>query len=455
MQTILIIDDEAPVRSAIRMILKYERFACLEAATGPEGLDAAAQSQVDLVLLDVKMPGMDGLEVLSALKSRFPGLPAVMISGHGNVETAVEATRRGAFDFLEKPLDRDRLLLTVRNALGQANLAEENQTLRSSLAERYRLLGESECMVQLRKTIERVAASDARVLITGENGTGKELVARNLHLLSARSRGPWVDVNCAAIPGELIESELFGHEKGAFTGAGQRKTGRFEQAHRGTLFLDEVGDMPLAAQAKMLRVLEENTVQRVGGSESIPVDVRVVAATNKDLEAEVEAQTFREDLFYRLNVIPLRVPSLRERGSDAVELFAHFLQGACKRYDRPPMRLDASAVSWLLAEPWPGNVRQLRNLSERVALLVASDTVTGESFRGLGGRHRMAIGGEAGLFAIDNFELFKETAERLYIEHKLAENGWNVKKTAEALGMQRSNIYKKIERYGLKGPGAP
>ena len=453
MNNILIVDDESSIRSAVRMILKYEKFACSEAGRADEALKLLDKESVDLVLCDVKMPGMDGLELLTKLKKLQPKLPVVMISGHGTLETAVEATRRGAYDFLEKPLDRDRLLLTIRNALGQGSLAQENAKLRETIADRFRLQGECGAMQELRKTIRRVGDTDARVLITGENGTGKELVARNLHIQSSRADRPWVAVNCAAIPSELIESELFGHEKGAFTGAEARKIGKFEQAHGGTLFLDEIGDMPASAQAKVLRVLQEDQVQRVGGSDVIPIEVRVVAATNKDLEKEVAEGNFREDLFYRLNVIPLVVPPLRERGDDVIELFQEFLETACKKYDRPPMMIQPDVHNWLRSQSWPGNVRELLNLSERVALLVSDEELAADALQNLGKKEGAALGTEGALFEIESFEVFKETAERLYLHRKLSENGWNVKRTAESLGMQRSNMYKKIDRYGLKSPG--
>ncbi len=455
MKKILIIDDEESIRSAVRMILKYENYVTEEAGTGADGL-AAVQATPDLdgVLCDVKMPGMDGLDALQKIKAARPDLPVIMISGHGTVETAVEATRRGAFDFLEKPLDRDRLLLTVRNAIGQGDLVQENVALRREVASRWRILGAAPGVVEMRATIERVADTDARVLITGENGTGKELVARNLHLLSGRHERPWVDVNCAAIPSELIESELFGHEKGAFTGADNRKIGRFEQAHTGTLFLDEIGDMPLAAQAKVLRVLQENKVQRVGGDADIEIDVRVVAATNKDLEREVEEGSFREDLFYRLAVIPIHVPPLRDRGEDLVELFSRFLQQACRKYNRETMRVDVDAASRLRSQQWPGNVRELRNFAERVALLVSHDALTAKDLDRLDVSDADGAASGGALFSIDNFDLFKETSERLYFQQKLDENGWNIKRTAELLGMQRSNLYKKIERHSLKATDA-
>ncbi len=450
MSKILIVDDETSVRSAVRMILKYENFEVEEAANGSEALrKLEADPNFDAVLSDVKMPGIDGLELLPKIRQALPSLPVIMISGHGTLETAIEATRRGAFDFLEKPLDRDRLLLTIRNATAKSRLTAENETLRTRIAERFRLVGASPAMNALRAAIARVAASDARILITGENGTGKELVARNLHLQSARRDAAWVDVNCAAIPGELIESELFGHEKGSFTGADSKKIGKFEQAHGGTLFLDEIGDMPFAAQAKVLRVLEENVVQRVGGDTPIPIDVRLIAATNKDLEKEVKDGRFREDLFYRLNVIPLVVPPLRDRGDDVVELFGLFLIQFCQKYARPTMRVDASAAAKLRALAWPGNVRELRNLAERVALLVPEAIVSEHSIDGLGRRESASLGDES-LFSIGNFEEFKDTAEKLYLERKIRENGFNIKRTAELLGMQRSNLYKKIERYGLK-----
>ena len=447
---ILIVDDEKGVRDALLMILKYEDIATCEAENGRRALEELDKnSDIDLVLCDVKMPGLDGLDLLREIHSRRPALPVIMISGHGTVETAIEAARRGAYDFLEKPLERDRLLLSIRNALEKEGLRQANASLRQEIASRFVLIGESPAMLRLRKTIERVARSDAvRILVTGENGTGKELVARNLHLMGSRAQGPWVDVNCAAIPKELIESELFGHEKGSFTGAHERKIGKFELASSGTIFLDEIGDMNLEAQAKVLRVLEQDEVQRVGGDTAIPIDVRVIAATNKDLKEEVKEGRFREDLYYRLNVIPIEVPPLRERGDDIILLLQGFLEGACRPFGESPPPLDEEVRKALISRPWPGNVRQLKNFAERVALLGLDAAI---STGGEGpGDSNLRFGPELAIFDLPRFDEFKQKAEMLYLKRKLEENGWNVKRTSELLGMQRSNLYKKIDRYALK-----
>jgi DNA-binding NtrC family response regulator len=447
---VLIVDDEKPIRDAIRMILKYEAIDSAEAAEARSALKVLEDDPaIGVVLCDVKMPGMDGLELLESIKSRRPTLPVIMMSGHGTIETAVEATRKGAFDFIEKPLGRERLLVTLRNAAGNESLRRANETLREALAGRYQILGTSPAVTALRETIKRVAPTEARVLITGENGTGKELVARNLHLLSNRHQNPFVDVNCAAIPKELIESELFGHEKGSFTGADKQKIGTFELANGGTIFLDEIGDMDLSAQAKVLRVLEESRVQRVGGTTTIPIDVRVIAATNKDLEKEVAANAFRDDLYYRLNVIPIRVPPLRERLEDIPEIFQRYFVEYARKYQRPNLKVESDVLEALKGRPWPGNVRELRNFAERLALLAPDQSITTKTMPDLG----PAAGAPTDdVFSLDNFEAFKNAAEKAYLERKLAEAGWNIKQTAEKLGMQRSNLYKKIERYALRAP---
>jgi two-component system nitrogen regulation response regulator NtrX len=373
-----------------------------------------------------------------------------MISGHGTIETALEATRRGAFDFIEKPLDRDRVLLTIRNAHQLRRLRGENVELRTRLSDASRrMLGSSPSLQAVREVVAKVAPTQARVLVQGPSGSGKELVARLIHEMSPRASGPFVDVNCAAIPKELLESELFGHEKGSFTGATATRKGKFEQATGGTLFLDEVGDMSLEAQAKVLRVVEEQKVQRVGGADPIPVDVRLVAATNKDLKQEVDEGTFREDLYYRLAVVPLRVPPLRERADDIPELAGAFLVRFAGDLGREAPRLTENALRWLQRQAWPGNVRQLRNLMERCAILVEGAGIDVSDLEALGGSGPPS--GEADPFrSCKTFEEFKDTAERLFLQQRLAENDWNVKRTAEVLGMQRSNLYKKIERYGLK-----
>ena len=449
MAKILIVDDEDSVRQSVGKILRYAKYETLEAENGRKALLVLDQdADVDVVLCDVKMPLMDGLECLSAMVEKRPGLHVIMISGHGTIETAVEATKRGAFDFIEKPLDQDRLILTVRNALENATLKSQTVKLRAELIDRWRILGESGLIKQIRATIDRIAATDARVLITGENGTGKELIARNLHALSNRIDAPFVDVNCAAIPTELIESELFGHEKGAFTGADKAKTGRFEQADGGSLFLDEIGDMDLTAQAKVLRALETGEIQRVGSSASKTVDVRVISATNKDLDEEVQAGNFREDLLYRLNVIPLHSPPLRDRPEDLSLLLSRFTREICHKYDMETKIFSNEAILYLQQLTWPGNVRELRNFAERCILLTPKDSIEKPDLELLTSKTQEVYGD--GIFAIPSFEEFKAQSEKLFLQKKLEENGWNVKRTAEALGMQRSNLYKKIDRYNLK-----
>ncbi len=449
MAKILIVDDEDSVRQSVSMILRYARHEVLEDSTGRRALATLEKTNdLDAVICDVKMPEMDGLEALTKITETRPGLPVIMISGHGTIDTAVEATKRGAFDFLEKPLDQDRLLLCLRNALEHAALKTETRTLRGELSDKWRILGASKAILELKQTIERIGPTDARVLVTGDNGTGKELVARNLHAFSKRMAKPFVDVNCAAIPSELIESELFGHEKGAFTGADQQKKGRFEEAHGGTLFLDEIGDMSMEAQAKMLRVLETNEVQRVGSSESLEVDVRVIAATNKNLEEEVSEGRFREDLLFRLNVIPIHLPPLRERPEDIALLLEKFTVEICHKYDLEAKKFSPEALDHMRRLQWPGNIRELRNFSERAVLLSHDQEISLEDLGNLTTK-ASAVFSES-IFAISTFEEFKATSERLYLQKKLEENDWNIKRTSESLGMQRSNLYKKIDRYNLK-----
>ncbi len=448
MARILIVDDEERIRDSLEMILSYAKHEAVSADRGDAALAQLDAEPVDLVLLDVKLPGKDGLEVLREIQRRPSPPPVVMISGHGTLETAVEATKEGAFDFLSKPLDQERLLLTIRNALENSRLSDENRSLRGEMATEYRILGDGAAMLAVQEKIAKAAPSDARVLITGENGTGKELVARQIHLQSDRSRSPFVDVNCAAIPKELIESELFGHEKGAFTGATGRKAGRFEQASEGTLFLDEIGDMDLSAQAKVLRVLQENRVQRVGGSGAIEVDVRVIAATNKDLSKEVEEGRFREDLFYRLNVIPIHVPALRERREDIPLLASEFLKRFSSRTGRGPKRFSKKPLDLLAGRDWPGNVRELRNVVERLSVLVDGDEISDRDLLANLEPAREVSG--LAFEEFESFEAFKQAAEASYLRKMLALNGWNISRTAETIQMQRSNLYKKIEKYGLK-----
>jgi two-component system nitrogen regulation response regulator NtrX len=399
------------------------------------------------------MPGLDGLDVLAKLREVDPHAVVVMISGHGTIDTAVEATRKGAYDFLEKPLDTDRLLVTLRRALELKGLTQSVAALKRQVASRYEIVGNSFAIRQVLERVEKVSPTEARVLITGENGTGKELVARAIHRLSARADRQFVEVNCAAIPSELIESALFGHMKGSFTGAIADRAGKFEQADGGTLFLDEVGDMSLEAQAKVLRALEEGVVTRVGGSKPIEVDVRVIAATNKDLEEEIEAGDFREDLFYRLNVVPIRVPPLRERRDDVPMLVQHFADIMSKREGVTPRKFDESAVAHLLELPWPGNVRELRNTVERLMILSSGDAVRAEDVDLLAAGRGAAPGVGGDILAAETFSDFKDRAERAYILQRLRENDWNVAETARQIDMPRSNLYKKIERYGLVREG--
>jgi two-component system, NtrC family, nitrogen regulation response regulator NtrX len=448
---ILVIDDEPGIRDALRQILEYEGHEVRVAGSGGEGLTLYPEFRPHLVFLDVKMAGLDGLDTLTRLKELDPAATVVMISGHGTISTAVDATQRGAFDFLQKPLDSDRLLVTVRNALRHTVLATENQRFRQAADERFAMVGESPALRGVRELIMKVGPTGARVLITGENGTGKELVARAIHDDSPRADGPFIEVNCAAIPGELIESELFGHMKGSFTGAFADRPGKFEQADGGTLFLDEIGDMSLAAQAKVLRVLQEGVVTRVGGSRALKVDVRVLAATNKQLEAEIAAGRFREDLLYRLNVVPIAVPPLRERTGDIPALIAHFAAQLAASAGVPARTFDAGAVERLQRRVWPGNVRELRNAVERLMILAAGRTVTGADVdRILAGAAESTAGTVGGdLFSAPTFETFKLEAEKAFLVVKLREHDWNVSETARALDMPRSNLYKKIERYGL------
>lgn len=371
MSRILIIDDEKPIRRALREILEYEKFEVDEAEDGPGGLEKARSGAYDVVLCDIKMPKMDGMEVLETLQKEHVDSPIVMISGHGNIETAVEAIKKGAFDFIQKPLDLNRILVTIRNAMDRVELVQETKVLKQKISKGKSsdIIGESKAILQIREMIDRVAPTDARVLITGGNGSGKELVARQLHEKSNRNKGPFIEVNCAAIPGELIESELFGHEKGAFTSAVKQRIGKFESAEGGTLFLDEIGDMSLTAQAKVLRALQENKITRVGGEKDIKVNVRILAATNKDLRKEIENNTFREDLYHRLSVILIHVPPLNERKDDIPLLVSHFSKIICEEQGIPERAFDKSALKALQELNWTGNIRELRNVVERLLIL--------------------------------------------------------------------------------------
>jgi two-component system nitrogen regulation response regulator NtrX len=448
---VLVVDDETAIREAIRMTLEYEGYKVDEARSGQDGIDKATRVAYDAILLDIKMPVLDGIEVLENLKQQKVPTPIVMVSGHGDISTAVECTKRGAFDFLEKPLNRDKLLLSVRNAVRTQKLEEEVGELREREAQNYQLVGESGVMRDLRSQVDLAAPTKATVLIQGESGTGKELVAREIHRRSSRANMPFVQVNCAAIPEELIESELFGHEKGSFTGAVRKQTGKFVAADGGTIFLDEIGDMSLRTQAKVLRVLQEGEVEPVGAATVIKVDVRVIAATNKDLVEEIRNGRFREDLYYRLNVIPMRTPPLRERRDDIPLLAQHFATFFSQEYNKHAKKFSAAALKALQDAAWRGNVRELRNMIERLVIMVPSDAIDisdlpAEFFRA-------AADIIASSMRLSTLQEFKDEAEKAFILAKLREHGWNVSKTAEAIDTPRSNLYKKIEQYGIKREG--
>jgi len=448
---VLVVDDETAIREAIRMTLEYEGYRVDEARSGQEGIDKATKVPYDAILLDIKMPVLDGIEVLENLKEQKVPTPVVMVSGHADIQTAVECTKRGAFDFLEKPLNRDKLLLSVRNAVRTQKLEEEVDELRERTEREYQLVGEASGMRDLRDQIERAAPTKATVLIQGESGTGKELVAREIHRRSSRSQMPFVQVNCAAIPEELIESELFGHEKGSFTGAVRKQTGKFVAADGGTIFLDEIGDMSLRTQAKVLRVLQEGEVEPVGSAMVVKVDVRVIAATNKDLVEEIRAGRFREDLYYRLNVIPIRTPPLRERRDDVPVLAQHFAALFAQEHNKHPKKFTPAALRALQDAPWRGNVRELRNMIERVVIMVPSDTIDVTDLPTEFFRAATEIISSA--MHLATLQAFKDEAEKAFILAKLREHGWNVSKTAEAIDTPRSNLYKKIEQYGIKREG--
>src|SRR3982750_89079 len=453
---VLVIDDEAAIRDSLRMTLEYEGYEFLGAATGQEGLALAERDAPDLVLLDVKMPGMDGIEVLDRLRNMNDQLPIVVISGHGTIGTAVEATKKGAFDFIEKPFASERILVSLRNALDHRQLRDENRSLKKAVEVRHQMIGESPALKQIMASIGRAAPTNATVLITGESGVGKELVARTIHRNSLRSRERFVQVNCAAIPEDLIESELFGHEKGSFTGATEKQVGKFEQADKGTIFLDEVGDMSAKTQAKVLRVLQEGEVERLGSARTIKVDVRVIAATNKDLDQEIEKGTFREDLYFRLSVIPIRVPPLRDRREDIPALVRHFVDLFSRENNRRPQRFTPAALEYMQKARWKGNVRELRNTVERLLIMTPGDNIDIDDLKDVVRMDtaKPAVIGEAAPaggqpIAPGTLREFKESAERKFLVEKLRENAWNISKTAEVIGTPRSNLYKKLEQYAI------
>ena len=449
---ILVTDDESSIRNSLREILEFEGYSVFEAENADQSFEILESHPIDLVLLDIKMKGMDGIEILKTLGEKEYNCPVIMISGHGNVEIAVEATKLGAFDFLEKPPDLNRLLVSVRNALDHQKLSEENRSIRARLPKVPELIGESNAIQSIKETIEKIAPTHSRVLITGENGTGKELVARWIHEKSKRRSGPFVDVNCAAIPSELLESELFGHEEGAFTGATSRRIGKFEQASGGTLFLDEIGDMSQDAQAKVLRALQEDSITRVGGVEKISVDVRIIAATNKDLAKEISEGNFREDLYHRINVIPIEVPPLRDRREDIPLLARHYLkQLADQDIVFSGKSFTGEALEALKKRDWPGNVRELQNAVERLALLAGGSEISKkdvESIPTLTSQKPDEI--DSILGSAQKFQDFKEAAERMFLVRKLEENDWNISQTAEAIDIQRSHMYNKMKKYDIE-----
>jgi two-component system nitrogen regulation response regulator NtrX len=448
MNTILIIDDEIEICESIKMILEYEGYNVQYSIKSNEGVEKALSEDYAALLLDIQMPEMNGFEVLKKVKESNPALSVIMISAHGSVENAIKATRLGAFDFIEKPIDRDKLVISIRNAVEQSNLISENKEYKQSILGDDKILGKSRAIQNILLTIEKVAPLDTRVMITGENGTGKELVAKAIHNKSERKDKSFVEVNCAAIPNELIESELFGHEKGSFTGAVQQRIGKFELANKGTLFLDEVGDMSPQTQAKVLRAIEDGKIERVGGNKKIDVDVRIISATNKNLKDEIAAGNFREDLYHRLNVIPLNIPPLKERAEDIPILVESFSNDITKRHKKAPVMFEENTMKFLQSLSWSGNVRELRNAIERIIILVDKKDISRRDIEFLFAGSQSSIGD---IIADSNsFQEFKEKAEKAFIIKQLKSNDWNISKTAEILDIQRSHLYNKMKKYEIE-----
>ncbi|TAN60022.1 sigma-54-dependent Fis family transcriptional regulator [bacterium] len=448
MKTIMVVDDEKDIRESLAGVLKDEGYGVAVAGSSEEALKKLESVSPDIILLDIWLPGIDGIEALKEIKRRSRYIPVIMISGHANIETAVKATKLGAYDFIEKPLSLDKVILTVEHALEQKRLLEENNELRVKTLSKYEIIGETKAMYTLTSGIKKAAPTNSTVLITGENGTGKEYVARNVYLLSNRSNKPFIEVNCAAIPEELIESELFGHEKGAFTSAVAQRKGKFDLADKGTIFLDEIGDMSLKTQAKVLRILQEHSFERVGGVEHINVDVRVIAATNKNLKELIIKGAFREDLYYRLNVIPFHVPPLRERAEDIPLFIDYFLKEFTRETAKEPVTINQEASDMLLKYEWPGNVRELKNLIERLVIMAPSSVITPddlpEYIKGAEGSHPKNI------FRSMLIKEARRDFEKEFILRKLKEFGGNIAKTAEAIGIERSHLYRKIKSYGIE-----
>lgn len=442
---IMIVDDEEGIRETLSGIFLDEGYETVTAESGEDAVRMARDTNPDIVVLDIWLSGMDGLQTMKELMEVNPELPVIIISGHANIEIAVKATKIGAYDILEKPLSMEKVLLTAQRALEKRSLEIENRTLRENLIKKWKMIGNSPRMNQLRDQIMMAASSNSRVLILGESGAGKELVAHLLHENSPRTGRPFIEVNCAAIPQELIESELFGHEKGSFTGAFETKKGKFEQANNGTLFLDEIGDMSLNTQAKVLRVIETQEFQHVGGNKNIKVDVRIISATNKDLGEEVKKNNFREDLYFRLNVIPLQVPALRERTDDIPLLVEHFLEAFAAEYGQQPKKISPEAIRVLQKHAWPGNIRELKNVLERIVIMTPSKTISPAD---------LFLPDAAGsdYFSLNSLKDARDLFEKDFITKKLEENGWNVSKTADILDIERSNLHRKIKTYDIKVP---
>lgn len=449
MAKILIIDDDRSIRRTLKEILQYEGYKVDEAVDGMDGMVKIKTNKYDVVFSDIKMPKMDGMEVLENAQKIKPDVPIIMISGHGTMQTAVDAVKKGAFDFIAKPPDLNRLLITVRNALDKSTLITETKKLRRKVTGIRDIVGNSPAILRIKETIERVAPTEARILITGSNGTGKELVARWIHEKSNRASNPFIEVNCAAIPSELIESELFGHEKGAFTSAHKQRIGKFEQANGGTLFLDEIGDMSLSAQAKVLRALQESRITRVGGDKDIQVDVRILSATNKDLLKEVDDFKFRLDLYHRLNVIPIHVPSLNDRRDDVPILAQHFIVQIAKDYNMKPKPITKDALAELRKLNWSGNVRELRNVMERLIIL-SEAKITAQDVISFVAPATSNASTNNIYEQFTTLQSFKEHTEKTFLEHKLKKNSWNISKTADEVDIQRSHLYNKIEKYQLR-----
>lgn len=449
MAKILIIDDEKSIRNTLKEILEYEGYLVDEAGDGQSGLEKLENNEYEAVLCDIKMPKMDGIEVLTKVREQDDDTPFIMISGHATIDTAVEATKKGAYDFISKPPDLNRLLITLRNAIDRKTMVIENKVLKRKVGKTREIIGDSPAIQTINDTIEKVAPTDARVLITGDNGTGKELVARWIHEKSNRARNQLIEVNCAAIPAELIESELFGHEKGAFTSAIKQRIGKFEQAHDGTLFLDEIGDMSLSAQAKVLRALQEHKITRVGGDKDIDVSVRVIAATNKDLLKEIEKGNFRMDLYHRLSVILIHVPSLNERKDDIPLLAERFVKEVCEDSGIPKKAFTPGALNELKKLNWSGNIRELRNVIERLVIL-SGQRITEEDVLHYATPVHTQTNEKSVFEKFDTLQEFKDHVEKIFIEEKLKKNGWNVAKTAQEIDIQRSHLYNKIEKYSLR-----